>query len=160
MPQPFSSRYSTRKVGMPQLPDIPKSHRNATLTAPSRCTSSGSSATRSRTPHTPESNHQPSRRGFAFRLQTVVVPSLRISTKPALCSRWMCFEIAGRLIRKFRAIPPTVCPPTRRIPKISRRVGSATARNTASRCVRCMETIKLPLKQSADFHLSIGCRRQ
>jgi hypothetical protein len=39
-------------------------------------------------------------------------------------------------------------------------VGSATARNTASRCVRCMETIKLPLKQSADFHLSIGCRRQ
>jgi hypothetical protein len=40
--------------------------------------------------------------------------------------------MAGRLVRKFAAISPTLQGRLRSIPRISRRVGSAIARKTAS----------------------------
>src|SRR5712671_603912 len=41
------------------------------------------------------------RRGLAFKPQMRAAPCLRVITSPAERSRRRCFEIAGRLVRKF-----------------------------------------------------------
>src|SRR5262245_21789577 len=68
-------------------------------------------------------------------------------TKPAERSRRRCFEIAGRLVRKFAAISPTVCWPPRNSLRISRRVGSAIALNTALLRLCLTVTIRLHLSE-------------
>src|SRR5262250_489916 len=77
-------------------------------------------------------------------------------TKPAERSRRRCFEIAGRLVRKFAAISPTVCRPPRNRLRISRRVGSAIALNTALLRLRLTVTIRLHLMQPISYDLSSG----
>src|SRR5258707_14623733 len=62
--------------------------------------------------------------GLAFKAQIWAVPSLRLATKPAARKRRRCLEIAGRLLRKFAAISPTVRSPLRNRLRISRRGGS------------------------------------
>ncbi len=54
-------------------------------------------------------------------------------------------EMAGRLVRKLLASCPTVCGPPRKSPKISRRVGSAMARNAAFEVLCFAVTIRLLL---------------
>jgi hypothetical protein len=77
--------------------------------------------------------------------QIRAVPLLRVVTSPADRSNRRCFEIAGLLVRKLDAIPPTVRPLPRSSRRISRRVGSAMALNTASDCRRFCVTIWLPI---------------
>src|SRR5262245_20811782 len=61
-----------------------------------------------------------------------LVPRLCVTTRPARRSMRMCRLIAGRLVRKRLAISPTVGCAPRSSARISRRVGSAIALNTAS----------------------------
>jgi hypothetical protein len=80
----------------------------------------------------------------------VAVPWGLARTRPASRSSRKCFEMAGRLTRKFDAKSPTEYVRWRKRSRISRRVGSARALKSPTSCRRRdrvvrMVTIYLPL---------------
>src|SRR5262249_39934594 len=84
------------------------------------------------------------------------VPSFFVTTRPTRRSKRRCLEIAGRLVRKLPASSPTVCLRWRNRPRISRRVGSAIARENASRPFGFKTTHIRILPQPQRTHLVTG----